>query len=275
MFGRRDKIQIKTPAQFDMMRKAGLVVAEMLQRISVEAAPGVSTLDLDRIAREVLKANNATSNFLGYYGFPAVICASVNSEVVHGIPNDRKLQDGDLLSIDAGAIIDGWHGDAAITLEIGTPIPTHTELSSVTNDSLWAGLATAQVGNKLTDISNRIEQTILGRGNYGILEEFVGHGIGTEMHMDPSVPNFGPAGRGPTLKAGMALAIEPMVTLGSRFVSTMDDEWTVVTDDGSYASHWEHTVAITDHGPWVLTAFDGGAEYFAAHGIESPAAAKA
>lgn len=274
MFGRRDKIQIKTPAQFDVMRKAGLVVAEMLQRISGEAVPGVSTLDLDRIAREVLKANGATSNFLGYYGFPAVICASVNSEVVHGIPNDRKLQDGDLLSIDAGAIINGWHGDAAITIEVGTPIASQTELSNVTNEALWAGLATAQAGNRLTDISNIIERTILARGNYGILEEFAGHGIGTEMHMDPSVPNFGPAGKGPELKVGMALAIEPMVTLGSRFVSTMDDEWTVVTDDGSMASHWEHTVAITTDGPWVLTAFDGGAEYFAAHGIASPAAQK-
>lgn len=274
MFGRREKIQIKTPAQFDVMRRAGLVVAEMLQRISAEAVPGVTTLDLDRIAREVLKTNGATSNFLGYYGFPAVICASVNSEVVHGIPNDRKLQDGDLLSIDAGAIIDGWHGDAAITIEVGAPIAAQTELSNVTNDALWAGLATAQAGKRLTDISNTIEQTILARGNYGILEEFVGHGIGTEMHMDPSVPNFGPAGKGPELKVGMALAIEPMVTMGSRFVSTMDDEWTVVTDDGSMASHWEHTVAITSDGPWVLTAFDGGAEYFAAHGISSPAAQK-
>ncbi len=274
MFGRRDKIQIKTPAQFDMMRKAGLVVAEMHARIMQEAAPGVTTLELDRIAREVLKANNATSNFLGYYGFPAVICASVNSEVVHGIPNDRKLEDGDLLSIDAGAIIDGWHGDAAITIEIGKPIPAHTTLSDVTRDSLWVGLATAQAGNHLTDISNAVETEIRSRGNYGILEEFVGHGIGTEMHMDPSVPNFGPAGKGPILKAGMALAIEPMVTLGDRYVSTMDDEWTVVTDDGSFASHWEHTVAITADGPWVLTAFDGGAEYFAAQGIPSPAAAK-
>lgn len=274
MFGRKDKIEIKTPAQIDLMRKAGIVVGTVLERMKVEAGVGVSTNDLDRIAREELKRFGAESSFLGYYGYPAVICASTNDEVVHGIPNDRKLVDGDLLSIDFGAIVDGWHGDAAITIEIGTPIAAQTQLSNVTRDSMWAGLAQAVVGNRLSDISHAIETTIRSAGDYGILEEYVGHGIGTKMHMDPAVPNFGLPGRGVELIPGMALAIEPMVTLGARHVHTLADNWTVVTDDGSRASHWENTVAITSDGPWVLTALDGGAEYFAAHGIPSPAASK-
>jgi methionyl aminopeptidase len=271
MFGRKSKIEIKTPAQIETMRRAGLVVAEILSTVTREAVPGVSTLDLDRIAREVIARNNAKSNFLGYYGFPAVICTSVNDEVVHGIPSERKLNDGDLLSVDAGAIIDGWHGDAAVTIEVGSPIAEQTSLSQVTNASLWQGLATAQAGNKLSDISNAIETHIRAAGDYGILEEFVGHGIGTAMHMEPSVPNFGPAGKGPQLIPGMALAIEPMVTLGGRHVHTLDDDWTVSTDDGSFASHWEHTVAITEAGPWVLTAQDGGFAYFSERGIPTPA----
>ena len=274
MFGRKDKIEIKTPAQIDLMRKAGIVVGTVLERMKVEAGIGVSTNDLDRIAREELTRFGADSSFLGYYGYPSVICASTNDEVVHGIPNDRKLVDGDLLSIDFGAIVDGWHGDAAITIEIGTPIAAQTQLSNVTRESMWAGLAQAVVGNRLTDISHAVEKTIRMAGEYGILEEYVGHGIGTKMHMDPAVPNFGSPGRGVELQAGMALAIEPMVTLGERHVHTLADNWTVVTDDGSRASHWENTVAITEEGPWVLTALDGGAEYFAAHGIPSPAVSK-
>ena len=274
MFGRKDKIEIKTPAQIDLMRKAGIVVGTVLERMKAEAGIGVSTNDLDRIAREELKRFGAESSFLGYYGYPSVICASTNDEVVHGIPHDRKLVDGDLLSIDFGAIVDGWHGDAAITIEIGTPIAAQTQLSNVTRDSMWAGLAQAVAGNRLSDISHAIETTIRSAGDYGILEEYVGHGIGTKMHMDPAVPNFGSPGRGVELIPGMALAIEPMVTLGARHVHTLADNWTVVTDDGSRASHWENTVAITADGPWVLTALDGGAEYFAAHGIASPAASK-
>lgn len=256
------------------MRKAGIVVGTVLERMKAEAGIGVSTNDLDRIAREELKRFGAESSFLGYYGYPSVICASTNDEVVHGIPHDRKLVDGDLLSIDFGAIVDGWHGDAAITIEIGTPIAAQTQLSNVTRDSMWAGLAQAVAGNRLSDISHAIETTIRSAGDYGILEEYVGHGIGTKMHMDPAVPNFGSPGRGVELIPGMALAIEPMVTLGARHVHTLADNWTVVTDDGSRASHWENTVAITADGPWVLTALDGGAEYFAAHGIASPAASK-
>jgi len=275
MLGRKNKIEIKTPQQIDLMRKAGLVVGTTLAKLKIEAGPGVTTNDLDRIAREELTKAGADSSFLGYYGYPAVICSSVNDEVVHGIPNDRVLQDGDILSIDFGAIVQGWHGDAAITIEIGTCTDEVKKLSAVTKSALWAGLAKALVGNRLSDISHGVEQAVRAGGPYGILEDFVGHGIGSKMHMDPSVPNFGAPGRGPELIAGMALAIEPMVTLGERHVHTLDDNWTVVTDDHSWASHWEHTVAITAEGPWVLTALDGGGQYFAAHGIASPAMARA
>lgn len=253
------------------MRKAGLVVAHTLARLKVEAGPGVTTADLDRIAREELVKAGAQPSFLGYHGYPAVICSSVNDEVVHAIPNERPLQDGDLLSIDFGAIVDGWHGDAAITIEIGEVTEDLHKLSEVTRAAMWAGLTQACAGNKLSDISHAVETTIRSSGDYGILREYTGHGIGTQMHMDPAVPNYGAPGRGPELIAGMALAIEPMATLGTHHVHTLDDDWTVVTDDGSFASHWENTVAITEDGPWVLTALDGGAEYFARLGIPSPA----
>jgi len=274
MFGRKNKIEIKTPTQLEIMRKAGLVVGHTLARLKSEAGPGVTTNQLDLIAREELKRAGAVSSFLGYYGYPAVICASVNDEVVHGIPNDRVLNDGDILSVDFGAIIDGWHGDAAITIEIGTCSDDVKKLSAVTKSALWAGLSKAVIGNHLSDISHGVEQVVRNAGPYGILEDFVGHGIGSKMHMDPSVPNYGQPGQGPILEAGMALAIEPMVTLGEQHVHTLDDDWTVVTDDKSWASHWEHTVAITEEGPWVLTAIDGGGQYFAAHGIASPAIAR-
>jgi methionyl aminopeptidase len=272
MFGRKSKFEIKTPDQFLLMRKAGLVVADVLARMQVEAGPGVTTEQLDRIAREMLKAAGAESSFLGYLGYPSVICASVNEEVVHAIPNPRTLQDGDILSVDFGAIVEGWNGDAAVTIEIGTPIEKQTALSKATELSMWAGLAKAVAGNRISDIGHAVEKTIRSAGPYGILEEFGGHGIGTKMHMEPFVPNFGEPGEGFDLVVGMALAIEPMATLGSRHVRTLEDDWTVVTTDGSRAAHWEHTVAITEEGPWVLTAHDGGAAYFQAHGIPSPAA---
>lgn len=274
MFSRKNKFEIKTPEQFLIMRKAGLVVANTLLRISKEAVPGVTTADLDRIAREELKRAGAIPSFLDYHGYPSVICSSVNEEVVHAIPNERPLIDGDILSVDFGAIVQGWHGDAAVTIEIGERIAEQTQLSNVTRASMWAGLAKAQPGNRLSDISNAVETTIDAAGEYGILQEYTGHGIGTEMHMDPAVPNYGAPGQGPELIPGMALAIEPMVTLGSRHVRTLADNWTVVTVDGSRASHWENTVAITEEGPWVLTELDGGAEYFATHGIASPAASR-
>ena len=272
MLGRKSKIEIKSPEQILLMRKAGLVVADVLARMQLEAGPGVTTLQLDKIAREMLTAAGAQSSFLGYFGYPAVICSSINEEVVHSIPNEIALKDGDILSVDFGAIVDGWNGDAAITIEIGTPRPEQTALSNATRESMWAGLAKAVAGNRLSDISHAIEVVIRNAGNYGILEEYGGHGIGTKMHMDPLIPNYGEPGHGPELIPGMALAIEPMATLGSKHVRTLDDEWTVVTTDGSRAAHWEHTVAITADGPWVLTAHDGGAQYFAANAIPSPAA---
>jgi methionyl aminopeptidase len=272
MLGRKSKFEIKSLDQIFLMRKAGLVVADVLARMQLEAGPGVTTLQLDKIAREMLTAAGAQSSFLGYFGYPAVICSSLNDEVVHSIPNEVALKDGDILSVDFGAIVDGWNGDAAITIEIGTPIPEQTALSNATRESMWAGLAKAVAGNRLSDISNAIEMVIRNSGNYGILEDYGGHGIGTKMHMDPLIPNYGTPGHGPELIPGMALAIEPMATLGSKHVRTLDDQWTVVTTDGSRAAHWEHTVAITKEGPWVLTAHDGGAQYFTAHGIPSPAA---
>jgi methionyl aminopeptidase len=262
MFRRKGSIEIKTPDQLAVMRQAGLVVARALAAIADTAAPGVTTGQLDAIARDVLADHHATSSFLGYKAhgavpYPGVICASVNHEVVHGIPADRVLRDGDLLSVDFGAIVDGWNGDAAISVLIGEVAPEVAELSRVTEASLWAGLAAARVGAHLTDISHAVETTIVAAGpQYGIVEEYGGHGIGSRMHMDPHILNYGSPGRGPLLRPGMALAIEPMVTLGSPEVGVLADAWTVVTLDGSCAAHWEHSVAITEDGPWVLTALD-------------------
>ena len=259
MFRRRDRIEVKTSEELLLMRRAGLVVARALREMAAATAPGVTTADLDALARDVLREEGATSSFLGYHGFPAVLCASVNDEVVHGIPGPRVLAEGDLVSLDFGAIVEGWHGDAAVTVPVGEVAPEHLELSAVTEDALWAGLARAVVGGRLSDIGNAVETTVRARGSYGIVEEYVGHGIGSAMHMEPNVPNYGPPGKGPRLEAGMALAVEPQVVLGPRHVRVLDDDWTVVTARGAIAAHWEHTVAITPEGPWVLTAEDGGA----------------
>lgn len=256
MFGNREKIEIKSVDQLATMRAAGLVVAKTLEAVRLAVTAGITTRELDEIARDVISSNNATPSFLGYHGYPAVICTSVNEEVVHGIPGDRVLGEGDLISIDCGAIIDGWHGDAAISVLVGEVRPEVAELSRVTQEAMWSGLGQARHGNRLSDISHAVESVIRAAGDYGVVEEYVGHGIGTSMHMHPPVPNYGRAGEGPHLKVGMALAIEPMATLGARHVSVLEDDWTVSTDDGSWASHWEHTVAITEEGPWVLTALD-------------------
>lgn len=256
MFGKRPKIEIKSPEQIALMRAAGLVVATTLETLRQSAVAGVTTSDLDAIARQVIADHGATPSFLGYHGFPAVICTSVNSAVVHGIPNGTVLRDGDLLSIDCGAIIEGWHGDAAVTVPIGTVTDEVARLSETTREAMWAGLRQARAGNRLSDIGHAVETVIRAAGPYGLVEEYVGHGIGSKMHMYPSVPNYGRPGEGPTLEVGMALAIEPMATLGSATVRVLDDDWTVVTDDDSIAAHWEHTVAITEEGPWVLTALE-------------------
>ena len=277
MFRRRDRIQIKTPAQIELMRVAGLVVGHTLLLLAESVKPGVSTAELDAIAEESIRSQGGIPSFLGYSQppYPASICASVNDVVVHGIPGDHVLREGDQISIDCGAIVAGWHGDAAITVGVGPVSVAHTELSRVTEGSLWSGLAAAQVGGRLSDIGAAVEAYVRaqpGGGDYGIVEEYVGHGIGTSMHMDPSVPNYGVAGHGPRLVTGMALAVEPMVCAGDRYVHTLADDWTVATVDGQRACHWEHTVALTDAGPWVLTALDGGAAMFAELGIASPAA---
>ncbi len=274
MFRRRGRIEVKTDAQLAHMRAAGLVVARALDAMSGAVAPGVTTADLDDLARAILAEEGARSSFLGYHGFPAVVCVSVNDEVVHGIPGPRVLHDGDLVSIDFGAIVHGWHGDAAVSVPVGEASAEVVRLSRVTEDALWAGLAAAVVDGRLSDVGHAVETTVRAAGEYGIVEEYVGHGIGSEMHMEPSVPNYGLPGHGPRLEPGMALAVEPMVMLGQRHVHVLDDDWTVVASDGAVAAHWEHTVAITPEGPWVLTAADGGASRFAALGVVSPAAVR-
>lgn len=256
MFFSRQRIEIKTSGEIEAMRMAGLVVARALHEISQVAAPGVTTAQLDECAAETIADAGAQPSFLGYHGFPAHICTSINNEVVHGIPGSTALREGDVLSVDCGAIVDGWHGDAAITVEIGSVQPEIRRLSEVTQSALWAGLAAARPGGRLSDIGHAVQSQIEAAGDYGIVEDYVGHGIGSSMHMEPPVPNYGRPGRGPRLVAGMALAVEPMVTLGAATVRTLDDDWTVVTDDGSWAAHWEHTVAITEDGPWVLTALE-------------------
>jgi methionyl aminopeptidase len=269
-----ERIQLKTADQIELMRQAGLVVARALGEMRAAAAPGVSTADLDEIAREVLRDAGAKPSFLGYHGYPAVICASVNDRVVHGIPSPgEKLVDGDLISIDFGAIVDGWHGDSAITVAIGTVSPEALALSRVCAAAMWDGLAAVRVGGRLTDISHAVETSIRAAGPYGIVTGYGGHGIGSEMHMAPHILNHGRAGKGPRLVPGMAVAIEPMITLGSRATQELDDGWTVATVDGSWAAHWEHTIALLDDGPWVLTAEDGGRAELGRRGIELSAAA--
>jgi methionyl aminopeptidase len=260
MWPRRARaIQIKTPEQFAIMREAGLVVARTLEAVAAAARPGVSTAELDALAEREIRAAGATPSFLGYHGYPATICTSANEEIVHGIPTAaRRLNEGDIISIDCGAIVGGWHGDAARTVGVGAISAEHAALLSACEAALWHGLAQARPGGRLGDISHAVQTSVEQAGPYGLVEEYTGHGIGTAMHMDPPVPNYGQPGRGPRLRVGMALAIEPMVTLGSAETILADDGWTVITADGSRAAHFEHTVAITADGPWVLTAEDGG-----------------
>jgi methionyl aminopeptidase len=239
--------------------------------------PGISTAELDAIAEREIRSAGALPSFKGYHGYPATICTSVNDQIVHGIPDEAQvLAVGDLISIDCGAIVGGWHGDSALTIRVGQADAgtahgrdkyRQEELDALLRTcerALWQGLAQAVPGRRLTDISHAVEQAVRAAGQYGIVREYTGHGIGSQMHMDPAVPNYGRAGRGPVLVAGMALAIEPMVVLGGHQTRQLDDGWTVVTADGSWAAHFEHTVAVTDDGPLVLTAEDGGASGFAA-----------
>lgn len=234
------------------MRKAGKVVAEMHECIRAAIRPGVTTLDLDRIGRQVLERREARSNFLGYHGFPAVICASPNDMIVHGIPNDTVLVEGDIISIDCGAIIQGYHGDAAFTVGVGSIDPEAQRLIEVTEASLVAGIAQMHEGNRISDIGQAVQEVAEAAG-FSVVREYVGHAIGTEMHEKPEVPNYGPGGRGPKLRPGNVFAVEPMINAGERGTRLLDDGWGVVTVDGKLSAHFEHTIAILEHGPEVLT----------------------
>ncbi|BCO37549.1 type I methionyl aminopeptidase [Mycobacterium heckeshornense] len=255
----RKVVPQRSAAELDAMAAAGAVVAAALRAVREAAVPGASTLSLDSIAEAVIREAGARPSFLGYHGYPASICASVNDRVVHGIPSAAEiLAPGDLVSVDCGAILDGWHGDAAITFGVGTLDPADEALCQATKESLEAGIAAMTPGNRLTDVSHAIEtgthaaEARYGR-TFGIVEGYGGHGIGRQMHMDPFLPNEGPPGRGPLLAPGSVLAIEPMLTLGTRKTLVLDDQWTVTTVDGSRAAHWEHTVAATEDGPRILT----------------------
>jgi methionyl aminopeptidase len=266
----RDRgVEIKSAAQIDVMRAAGLVVGETLDLLRRSVRPGITTLELDRVAEDSIRSAGAVPSFLGYAQppFPASICVSVNDEVVHGIPGPRVLADGDIVSIDCGAIVDGWHGDAALTVAVGEVSPAATELMAVTEDALWSGLAAAALGGRVGDISSAVERHVRSRGSYGIVEDYTGHGIGSAMHQPPDVPNIGKPGRGARLVEGLALAVEPMVVAGDARNHTDDDGWTVRTDDGSLAAHYEHTFTLTDRGTWVLTALDGGEARLADLGV--------
>jgi methionyl aminopeptidase len=242
----------KSAAQIAVMRRAGAVVAEMHEACTRAAKPGATTADLDAAARDVLERQHARSNFLGYHGFPAVACISPNEVVVHGIPGERVLRDGDIVSIDCGAILEGWHADAAITVPVGSVDDESQRLMDVTEASLRAAIEQCVDGNRLGDVGAAVEGVVRSAG-FSVVREYVGHGIGTAMHEEPDVPNYGPAGKGMRLREGMVLAIEPMVTVGKATTRTLDDGWTVVTVDGSRAAHFEHSVAITQRGPQTLT----------------------
>lgn len=263
------KIEYKSNAQILKMREAGLVLAEALDTAVAAARVGTTTAELDALFSGVLDKHGATSNFKGYHGFPATICASVNDEVVHGFPSDYVLADGDVLKIDGGAIIEGWHADSARTVIVGTADPADQRLSDVTQEAMWRGIAAlanarfvGQIGDAIDDFVSAQEGEPLA-----ILEDYVGHGIGSEMHMAPDVLNYRTGHRGARVKPGMCLAIEPMLVRGALETKVLDDEWTVATVDGARASQWEHTVAVHLGGIWVLTAHDGGAAGLAPFGV--------
>jgi methionyl aminopeptidase len=271
--GLRDRgIEIKTPEQIAGMRRAGLVVGRTLELMRASVRAGISTGELDAIAEDHIRSSGATPSFKGYHGFPGSICASVNDEVVHGIPGGRVLAEGDVVSIDCGAITpdasgQGWHGDAAITVAVGAVPAEVTELMRVTEEAMWRGIGAARLGGRVTDISHAVESHVRSQGDYGILEDYVGHGIGSQMHQPPNVPNYGRPGRGPRLVRGLALAVEPMITLGGKETVVLEDDWTVVTADHSWSAHFEHTFTLTPEGTWVLTALDGGEEMLGRLGV--------
>lgn len=242
----------KSEAELAIMREAGRIVAETHKLMSQAVRPGITTKELDQIAENFIRSQGAIPSFKGYNGFPGSICASVNDELVHGIPSGRTLQEGDIISIDIGAQYKGYHGDSAWTYPVGTISDTARKLLEVTERSLYAGLAVAKPDERLYTISHAIQRVVEDEG-FSIVREYVGHGVGTELHEEPQIPNYGIPGRGPRLKPGMVLAIEPMVNVGERYVKTLEDNWTVVTVDGTLCAHFEHTIAITQDGFEILT----------------------
>ncbi|MGH2663190.1 MAG: type I methionyl aminopeptidase [Actinomycetota bacterium] len=245
----------KSPEEIAKMRKAGRIVADVRARVAAAARPGVTTAELDAVAERLIRKAGAVPSFKGYRGtFPASICASVNDQVVHGIPGDRVLEEGDLLALDFGAIWQGYHGDSAISVFVGEPPSAEAEkLVRVTEESLEAGISEIREGNRLSDIGHAVQQVVEGAG-FSVVREYVGHGIGQSLHEDPQIPNFGPPGRGPVLRPGLVVAVEPMVNMGGWKTRVLDDGWTVVTEDGSLSAHFEHTIALTDAGPEILTS---------------------
>ena len=252
-------IELKTPAELEAMRAAGALVARTLAAVVEHTRSGVSTAELDALAEQTIRDGGGVPSFLGYHGYPASICASVNEQIVHGIPSTSQvLADGDLISVDCGAIVDGWHGDAAVTIPVGTVAAADLALSAACEAALTAGIAAVRPGGRLSDVSHAVQTAVEAANqrngvHYGIVAEYGGHGIGTAMHMDPFLPNLGAPGQGPRLVPGMALAVEPMLTAGDPETRELDDGWTVVTADGSRAVHWEHSVAVTEDGPRILT----------------------
>ena len=273
MFG-RERVELKSLGQVRTMRRAGLVVADALDAVRAALAPGVSTADLDAVAAAAIASAGATPSFLGYEGYPATICVSVNDEVVHGIPGERLLRPGDLVSVDCGAIVDGWHGDSAFSAVVGAADPADEALVAATEAAMWAGIASLAGGDRVSVVGEAVEDLVAaGPVRYGLVQDYVGHGIGTAMHEPPDVPNYRLRPRGPRLVPGMVLAVEPMLARGAGETHELADGWTVVTDDGSRAAHWEHTVAVLESGLWVLTARDGGVAALTALG--APVAAEA
>ncbi len=260
-------IELKTREQMQVMARAGVVVEHALAAARAACVAGATTAEVDAAAAAGIAAEGATSNFLGYHGFPASTCISVNDEGVHGIPGARVLVAGDVVSIDCGAIIDGWHGDSAISLIVGGEGSAEDqELVAVTERSLWAGIAALATAKRVSDVSEAVEAVSDAAGLYP-LEGYVGHGIGTAMHQAPDVPNYRTRGRSVKVQHGMCLAIEPMLVRGTSDSAVLEDDWTVVSLDGSRAAHWEHSVAVHEDGIWVLTASDGGAARLASHGV--------
>ena len=262
-------IQIKTLDQLKTMRKAGLLVRSTLEIVRSNIKAGITTSALDAIAEANIKRGGGTSNFKGYHGYPATICVSVNDEIVHGIPGDRMIMPGDIVSVDCGAIVDGWHGDAAFSMIVDPVDEPRQKMLNVCEESMWVGIAAGKAGARLSEIGHAIEKYTNEEGKYGILREYGGHGIGTAMHMEPHIFNYGKPGHGPTIEPGMVLAIEPMITMGSEKTKVLSDNWTVVTVDKSHGSHFENSYCIAPDGkPFVLTEVDGGKANLARFGIE-------